>query len=262
MGLTAIELPEETTSTEPVCPVCGGLGYIKYDLPPTHPEFGRWHLCPETEWHASDRSARLINSSGLLEGERWTLERLAELEEDTTGMVELLCKWLSRPRGWLYLWGPFGTGKTVALQAAVYEFCLRGIPAYYSTFADLLDVMQGAFTPPQARRDEDMHGWQRHDTYLSRLRRLQRIPLLAIDEFEKHKETEWVKQFRTQLVDIRYRTAISDDKRARTYTLWAGNADPKSLPGYIWDRIDDNRFVVYHYTGESKRAKAMWYDDI
>jgi DNA replication protein DnaC len=270
MGLTAIELPEEATPAgngEPVCPICGGLGFIKYDLPTSHVDFGQFQPCPNTEWHASDRTARLLATSGLLEGEQetpWTLDSLEALGGDARAMAKLLRAWLNRPRGWLYLWGPYGNGKTIALQAAVREFCERGIPAYYSVFSDLLDVMRHAFEKPSARGDADPEAWQRYHTYLSRFNRLRDIPLLAIDEFDpaKYSDTPWVSQFRGQLVDARYRTAILEEHAEQTYTLWAANESPDSLPGYIRDRIRDKRFIVYHYAGESKRASAMWYNDI
>jgi len=228
------------------------MGYVKYTVPVAHPDFGRMKLCPNTDWHSSDIETRLLAASGLLEDERWTVEDLEAVNGN--GLAMLMKTWLEDPRGWVYLWGDYGTGKTVALQAAVREFCARGKPAYYTTFADLLTFMQSTFGASRDRGDE---------TFDSRLNRLRHIPLLAIDEFdaEKYKASEWSEQLRGQLLDFRYRNALADTPANRTFMLLAGNEDPARLPEYLRERVHDKRFIVFHYEGPSLRQSASWWDD-
>ncbi len=46
------------------CPICNGIGYISYDLPVGHPEFGRAYPCPCRTGESSKEMAKL---SGLSE---------------------------------------------------------------------------------------------------------------------------------------------------------------------------------------------------
>ena len=49
-GTSKVTLPttsntEPEKNQEPVCPICGGLGYIRQELPIAHPDFGKLKQC-------------------------------------------------------------------------------------------------------------------------------------------------------------------------------------------------------------------------
>jgi DNA replication protein DnaC len=54
-----------TERGEPPCPICGGVGYVRQELPLDHPDFGRLVLCSCRQTQASqagqDRLLRLSN---------------------------------------------------------------------------------------------------------------------------------------------------------------------------------------------------------
>lgn len=259
MGLTVLTLDDPTREPETpdgVCPECKGFGMVRQDLPVDHPDFGRLVPCP-AEHHARQRYHDLLSRSGLKGHEHHVLDDILGLDDAATEMVNVARQFLAKPKGWLYLWGGVGTAKSLALMALVHEFIKLGKEAYYTTLSDLLDVVREAFTEPNKRRTEDEDGWRRHDTYRSRFQRLCRVNLLALDEFdaEKINETDFVSQFRFQLLDQRYRDALGQ----KTVTVFAGNDDPKSLPPWIWDRIDDGRFQTFHHTGRSARPQMRWW---
>ena len=225
-----------------VCKACGGLGYYKSDLPPGHPRFAKLLPC---SCQAPGRLERLADLSGLKDHEKqFRLADLAAFNAASKAFVQCVHTFVERPRAWLYIWGAPGNGKTLALQVVVNEMVGRGFSALYITFSDLLDLMRETFGPRPAGGE----------SYWYRFQRVQNVELLAIDEFDKVNQTAFVHEFRSKLVDHRYRDAIGK----RTATLFAANEDPARLPDWIADRVHDGRFQVYHNPGRSVRAATTW----
>ncbi len=75
------------------------------------------------------------------------------------------------------------------------------------------------------------------------------MPVLAIDELDAAKMTDFAYEFRAAFLDDRYRLAVT----CRAHTLFAMNGDPSGLPGDLYDRMRDGRFVVFHNTDASMR---------
>lgn len=240
---------------ESACPNCHGMKHIREDVPVGHPDFGKLKPCPNPI-HVEEQLGQRLANSGLKYHERYVLDDIVPLDQYTSDMVDAVRQFITDGKGWLYLWGNVGTAKSLALMAAVNEVASSGRKAYYTTFADLLDVLKDAFTEPRKRRGEDTDGWNKHDTFLSRFRRMQNVYLLAIDEFDSERvsETPWVHQLRGQLLDWRYRDAVG----ASTITMLAGNQPPNHLPVWMYDRINDGRFGVFHHKGESARDQMQW----
>ncbi len=241
-----------------VCPDCQGLKFIRQDLPYTHPDFGKLKPCPN-EIHGDERQKILLAQSGLAYNEYWLLDDLVRVEDTTYEMIELMRSFMAKPRGWVYLWGGFGVGKSVALQAAVYETILTGRPAYYTTLADLLGVVKDAFNPPK-NQAENTDAWRNWDTAESRLKRLCDVFLLALDEFDPEhiNETDFVRELNSRLIGARYRGAVNE----QSVTLFAANRPPTAHRGWIADRFEDGRFTVFENTGRSVRPQMSWTDEI
>jgi DNA replication protein DnaC len=240
------------------CRECGGLGWLRQDLPVGHKEFGKLKLCSNPA-HSTEREAQYREGSGLKPHERlYTLDGIMALDETTPLLIQTLRRFLDESRGWLYLYGGPGNGKTLALMAAVNEFIRRGRPARYTTMADLYDLMRATCRRPAHARASDAgeDAWHKWETYQRRFERAQQVPLLAIDEFDAGKvnETDFAVEFRARLIDHRYRDAIA----GKTCTIFAGNDDPALLPGWIYDRVRDNRFIVFENTGPSVRPAMEW----
>ncbi len=244
-----------------MCPVCKGKRIIRYNVPVGHENFGKIFPCPEVERHAKDNRKRLFTESGLEHHERYNLDDLMHINDMTREMIAVAKKFLERPRGWLYLWGGYGTSKTVVLQCITTHFIRKGRTAYYTTFADLRDVMMESMKKPE-RGDENFdYAWRRWKTYGARLGRLRRLYSLCIDEMDEEKITgDWTAAFRGQLLDHRYRTGTTE--KGGTVTVFAGNRNPDHLPGWLADRVNDGRFIVFENKGESIRPQMEWYHDV
>lgn len=219
------------------CPDCGDLGFFRADLPIGHPLFGKPIPC-DNPIHMAAKLNRLAQVSNLSIDD--LTRRLGDIEINI-GNGEMMIaarEMIANPYGWLYIWGGPGNAKSEVLIAIVNEVneCGNG-PAMYVTFAHLVNWMREAF-----REDAD-------DSYIQRFEKLKAIKLLAVDEMDKARGTEFSDEFRFQFLDERYRQAV----RGETMMIFASNSNPSTLPIPLWDRIRDGRFKIVENTAPSAR---------
>lgn len=230
-----------------VCPLCEGLGWVRVDRQPGEPGFGTLEPCGCNEEIGRRRHERLLEVSGLhpeeLELRFSDVIQRSNGEDDTAGMLKLARAFVDDPWGILAVWGGYGNGKTLILQAIVNEFRYqRGVWGTYITLKKLLDYVragnaQGAGLDARERYEQ-----------------LLRVPVLAIDECDGPQMTDYAEEFRRSFFDDRYRLALV----RRAHTVLAMNCDPSDLPGDVWDRLRDGRFVVYHNEDGSMRPAMEW----
>lgn len=222
--------PSRSTSENGDCPICRGIGYYRVDVPVGHPQFGKLIPCG---CKTQERIAHLQRLSGLTESERAIrLDDIAvQNRPGTAAMVEAVRQFIGNPSGILTLWGGPGNAKSMALCAAVNALVAQGIPAVYITAFDLISHIREAFNKGQTVVDESAY---------NRLMRFERVRVLAIDEFDKIRMTEWATEQITDLIDRRYRLGIE----GKAGTLIAMNSDPAAQPIWIASRLLDGRNAV------------------
>lgn len=219
------------------CPDCGGLGFFRLDVPPGHRDFGKAIPC-DNPFHTPERLNRLAALSNLNAGDLARCLNDIRGDEHNRPMLQAAREMITAPYGWLYIWGGPGNAKTEVLISVVNEVNAAGKgPAMYCTFTDLVNWVREAF-----RDNAD-------DGYIGRFRKVLGIKLLAIDEMDKARSTEFADEFRFHFLDERYRQAI----RGETALVFASNTDPKLLPLPLWDRVRDGRFKIVHNTAPSAR---------
>lgn len=239
-------LPSENKPS--VCETCNGTGFYRVDVPFGHPQFGKAIRC---DCKKNEDAERLQRLSGLTESERNI--RLDDIDTSRPGTAEMVrqCKnFLAYPFEILTIWGLPGNAKTMALQAVINHSLDAGKHAVYITSFDLIAYIRAAFNQDKKIIDDDSY---------SRLRRFEEIEILAIDEFDKVRMTEWVQEQVTDLIDRRYRLALN----RQAGTLLAMNDDPSLQPSWIYSRLSDGRNqiinnqdsdlrpLIYHpHTGE------------
>jgi len=220
------------------CPKCGGLGFLRVNVPPGDPDFGKVIPCDcRAEEVKEQRIRRLCEISGMMEAElSLTLDKVID-RPDTARMARAAREFVDDPFGFLTVWGGVGNGKTLVLQATVNELREKqGMVGAYVTFKDLIDFVRGGF-------DDDAFGErQRYDF-------LKNIPCLAIDEIDKARMTAYSAEFRSAFLDYRYRLAWN----GRAVTLFAMNCDPSEMPPPVYDRLRDGRFVIVRNRDASLR---------
>lgn len=226
---TGAQLPQTD-----VCQDCLGLGYISANVPVEDPLFGKLLPCSCT---TTDRSARLQRLSGLTIDERAErLSHIARTGGQTDVMLNAAQAFVLNPRGFLTVYGGSGNAKSLMLRAVVNECLDRQIEAVYVVMKDLVDYVRDAI-------HED-------DSAAARLKRFKRVRVLAIDEFDKIKSSDWVRELETDVIDRRYRDGLA----GATGTVIAMNEPPSALPDHIASRLRDGRNVLINNTDQDLRS--------
>ena len=221
----------------PNCEICGGIGYVRNDVPVWHPHFGKTFPCPNLPanssiWHGHGLSARDLESL--------TWSRIVD-RENVSDAVDALVSALRRGGGLGYLYGGAGLAKTKLLKILCAEWVRSGNGLFhFTTQKEILDDMRTAFDddePQRAIRDKQL--------------KYESFPLLAIDEVTIERSTDFkIEQF-FHLLNKRHEAGTED--RKRILTVMAGNISPSQLDYRITDRLSDGRNFVVRLTGESFR---------
>lgn len=183
--------------------------------------------CPDCiGWRQAERLQAMC---GLNDAERKiTLFSIAPNGQDTTRMVQAAQTFIAQPAGFLTIYGSCGNAKTLILQAVVNAMLSQGVAAIYTTFYDLVNWIREAYNDR-----ENESAWRR-------VKRLQDVRVLCIDELDKVKQSEWVSEVETQLLDARYRDGIA----GLSGTLLAMNGNIDLLSDHLESRLRDGRNVL------------------
>jgi len=188
-----------------VCPICGGTGWISYDVPVGHPQFGKLFRCtcqlPDLESRQLDRLRRLSNMQHL---ERMTFETFipegqGRNEKQRTSLriaCEKAMAFSRKPNGWLLLRGHYGCGKT-HLAAAIANECLRrGQPVLFVNAPDLLDHLRATFGP------------ESEVSFDERFEEVRDAPVLILDDLGTQNATPWAQEKLYQIFNHRYNAQL------------------------------------------------------
>jgi len=232
-----------------MCNDCNDTGYVRADLDLHDPRFGKLIRC---ECKAREDAERLNRLSGLTVTERniKLTDIVTDELEATARMVNACRKFISQPQGIITIHGGSGNGKTMALQACVNAMLEKNIEAVYVTAFDLISFIRAAFQQDKFTKVVDV---VEGDAY-GRLQRFERVKVLALDEFDKVKVTDWVRDQLTDLIDRRYRMA----EDGQGGTLIAMNESPDYLPPWISSRL--KRYTVIHNADDDMRPELSQYE--
>lgn len=221
---------------KPDCPICGGMGYFRYDVPVGHPKFGKVEMCPTARRLAFSRSLEedaLDPRIGLRPDEvlnlHWDLvqEGLSDGHKARAAVQSAY----RVGHGMCFLYGKSGQAKTLLLKIAVAIGLKEGKSAAYANMLSVLDDIRLAFDARENKQTE----------LVRRMEWWQSLDILAIDELDKVNATDWALERIFQLIDVRYQRAV----RGEALTVVAGNYNSTDeLSDYLRSRIEDNRFAA------------------
>jgi DNA replication protein DnaC len=186
---------------DPDCPHCGGLGYLRVDVPLGDPEFGNIRICKCRQAQVSQQiHKRLYSLSNLDELSHLTFDNfeprgLFGLKEYQADSIELAynhaLQFAQSLKGWLYIEGNYGSGKT-HLAAAIANYVVDlGVPTLFLTVPDLLDTLRFSYDDPDT-------------TFEQRFEEIRQISLLILDDFGTQNATSWSQEKLFQIVNYRY----------------------------------------------------------
>ncbi|MGD8230330.1 MAG: ATP-binding protein, partial [Desulfobacteraceae bacterium] len=195
----------EETPSGPVCPVCGGFGFVYVDVPVGHPDFGKAVPCRcAQEEFERECQARLQRYSNLGSLTRFTFASLLPQGRSTEPQnqqrfsltLEAAKAFAVEPKGWLVLIGPGGSGKTHLAAAIANERINNGYPAFFQSVPDLLDHLRSAFSP-----DSEI-------PYDELFERVRNVPLLVLDDLGAQTSTPWTMEKLDQLLNHRFNNEL------------------------------------------------------
>ena len=218
----------------PDCDICGGAGYYRLQVDLHDERFGKVLICPNVDRSNLPGFAQVGLKKDEIESLNW---KILIDEPGIQKSIQIVKETIEQGYGWVFLYGGFGVGKTYILKIAIAEMIRSGSEASYVRMAEILDHLRDSF-------DDEVQ-----ESETTRLKYWSRLPILAIDEFDRIRNTEYGSERRFVLMDRRYEDAV----REKTITILASNSDPSKLPGYLYDRVRDGRFQIIHLSGESFR---------
>lgn len=184
-----------------VCPICGGTGFLRRDLPLDHPEFGHAVPCECAlhkmeqrnqellqKWSDLGALSRLTFDNFVPEGHGLPPAKMSRLQV----AFQRARSFAEQPQGWLLLGGGFGTGKTHLAAAIANHRLSLGEPALFVVVPDLLDYLRASFSPAS------------DTTFDERFQMILDTPLLILDDLGAQSATPWAQEKLYQILNHRY----------------------------------------------------------
>lgn len=231
----------------PNCPICNGLGLV-----PKSSTDNNLIICPNY------LRAHWPKNIGIEEEEAHSLKLTNLVETDLVKKsADYIATLFTTNAGMIYIYGSVGTGKTVLLKAvllwAMYEYGIY--PAHYTTHAVMMDHLRSSFADKN-----------KGDQYSDRVKYYSELPILAIDEIGRDKDSEFSLASFGKIMDRRYTLA----KAGKAITIMASNFAPEEiLDIYLVDRLRDLSNLVLNIKAPSLRRTGMqletdtnWWKDI
>jgi DNA replication protein DnaC len=217
----------------PDCPQCGGLGYLRRDLPVEHPDFGRVIPCTCVEAKQRGRQTeRLQRLSRLDQLRHFSFDNfqprgrigLGPLQQASLEQAFNQARtFASQTNGWLVIQGGYGCGKTHLAAAIANQTVAAGVPTLYLTVPDLLDWLRASYDDAASNFEE-------------RFDEIREVRLLVLDDFGSQSATPWAQEKVFQILNHRY--------VGRLPTVITTNEDLDELDGRIRSRLADPELVT------------------
>ncbi len=190
----------------PGCPRCGGLGWLRRDVPLGHAEFGKAVACEclagelEARRLAGVREASNIADLGHMTFAAFRLDAPGNTPEALRSLqiaFDAASRFAAHPAGWLVLQGGYGCGKTHLAAAIVNARLAQGEPAVFIAVPDLLDHLRAAYAA-----DAPDGGFD------ARFDAVRNAPLLVLDDLGTEAPTAWAGEKLFQLLNHRYNAKL------------------------------------------------------
>ncbi len=180
-----------------VCPLCGGAGFVRLDVPVGDPSFGQAVPCSCKERQLEERHQSELRRLSSLDP--FMDKTFATFDPAVPGVreaYEVARRYADDPQGWLVFMGGYGCGKTHLAAAIAHQRLAAGSPVFFSIVPDLLDHLRATFAPTAELRYDDMFD------------RIREAGLLILDDLGAENGTAWATEKLFQLINYRYNFRI------------------------------------------------------
>jgi DNA replication protein DnaC len=210
------------------CPLCGGLGYVRENVPVGHPNFGKLFPCrcklAEIEQQRREQLRALSNLDHLarMTFESFVPEGYGLLPDKAANLslaFDLARQYANKPQGWLVLFGGYGCGKTHLAAAIANHVIERGLSVLFVVVPDLLDHLRATYSPSSAVG------------YDERFTEVRNAPLLILDDLGTQSSTPWAQEKLFQIFNYRY--------NAQLPTVVTSNHSLDEIDPRIRSRLED-----------------------
>lgn len=230
---SSLKPDKENLLGDPKCEICGGIGWIRQDLPITHPDFGRLQVCScrqsKVNQQAQERLFRLSNLQAFshMTLENFKTEGRLGLGDQQVSSLQVAhnqaTHFSQNPSGWLLLMGTFGCGKTHLAAAIANQVLELGIPTLFLTVPDLLDWLRYSYGSQEGSFEE-------------RFEEIRNIRLLVLDDLGTQNTTPWAEEKLYQILNHRYTHHLP--------TVITTNQAMIEIEGRIRSRLQDPDLVT------------------
>ncbi len=224
---------DHTDDNGHACPICHGVGFVRQDLPITHPDFGKLIPCTCKAAHSNGREPiNAANLNRLADYREKTFESFSikgrmglgdEQEKSLTVAKSHSEQFAQDLKGWLLFCGGYGCGKTHLAAAIANHAVSLGISTLFLTVPDLLDTLRASYGSSE-------------DPYAERFEEIRNVQLLVLDNLWTQNATSWAQEKLFQLFDHRY--------VKRLPTIVTTDMDLEELDGRIRSRLQDPELVT------------------
>ncbi|MFC1951410.1 ATP-binding protein [Chloroflexota bacterium] len=227
--------------TEYSCPKCRDQGWLSYDVPVGHPDFGQVFPCEcKQQELEADRQARLERYSNLGPLTHLRFDTLIETGRSSDPKNQKLFKnalaaaknYVQNTDGWLVFTGCSGCGKTHLAASIANQRISVGLPALFIVVPDLLDHLRSTFSPNSEISYDDLF-----DQILN-------APLLILDDLGTQSSTPWAQEKLFQIINHRF--------NAKLPTIFTTNLSSAELPERLRTRLTDEMLSQVFQVGESQ----------
>jgi len=205
------------TQSAAECPVCGGTGWKRVELP------GKASRVSRCDCRVDARAERLLKSARI--PARYEHCTLADFDTEFPGAHRSLAaarlaagrfveEYPIQKSGLLFI-GPIGTGKTHLAVGIIHELIrTKGIPCLFADYRELLKQIIDSYNPSVQA------------TELEILRPVVETEVLVLDELGSVKSTQWVWDTVSYVLNCRY-----NENRTTIITTNFLNLEPGALQG-------------------------------
>jgi DNA replication protein DnaC len=214
------------------CPICGGSGWVRQELPIDHPDFGHLQVCvcrqSAVVHQTQERLYRLSNLEAFkhMTMDNFRTEGRLGLADQQVSSLKIASNQASHfaqnPTGWLLFMGTYGCGKTHLAAAIANQVLQQGTPVLFLTVPDLLDWLRYSYS-------------SREINFEQRFEEIRNIKLLVLDDLGTQNATPWAEEKLYQILNYRY--------VHRLPTIITSNQDLFEIEGRMRSRLQDPDLV-------------------